>query len=152
MPIDHLPVRLRSPAERARNLLMTDAGVMLILGVTMIIRGVSYYSLGAHVLVNPLDTELPSWVASGWWISVGVALVVSSWWQATAPARVILMLGVGTLAAWGSLFLFAPPAAFAQRGIIYLALATVIVWSVWRGRRGEVRVRTEVAYEHPSGG
>lgn len=152
MPIDHLPVRLRSPAERARNFLMTDSGVMVILGVTMFIRGASYYSLGAHVLVNPLDTELPSALTSGWWISVGVGLVVASKWQATAPARIILMLGVGTLVAWGSLFLFAPPAAFAQRGIIYLALATVIVWSVWRGRRGEVRVRTEVAYEHPAGG
>ncbi|EEW50411.1 hypothetical protein HMPREF0290_0859 [Corynebacterium efficiens YS-314] len=131
--------------------MMTDAGVMLILGVTMIIRGISYWSLGAHVLVNPLDTSLPSAMTSGWWISVGVALVVASKWQATAPARVILMLGIGTLAAWGSLFLFAPPAAFAQRGIVYLALATVIVWSVWRGRRGEVRVRTEAVYGPPAG-
>lgn len=114
---------------------------MLILGVALIVRGVSYYFLGAHILVNPLDLYLPTWLVSGWWITVGSALVVTSKWQATPVGRIVLTIGVATLAAWGSLFLFSPPAAFAQRGIIYLALAAVIIWSVWRGRRGEIRVR-----------
>lgn len=141
MPIDHLPVRLRSPAEKARDLLMTDAGVMIILGIALIIRGASYYALGTHILVNPLDLYLPTWVVAGWWITVGAALLGASRWQATMVGRLVLTLGVATLTLWGSLFLFAPPAAFAQRGIIYLALAAVVIWAVWRGRRGEIRVR-----------
>lgn len=141
MPIDHLPIRLRSPAERIRAYLITDAGVMIILGISMIARGLSYLSLGQHVLVNPIDTHISPWVLASWWLIVGISLVVASWWQASAVSRIILMIGVSTLAAWGSAFIFAPPAAFSQRGIIYLALAAVVVWSVWRGRRGEIRMR-----------
>lgn len=141
MLIDHLPPRLRPPVERVRDVVMTDAGVMIILGIALIVRGGSYYALGTHILVNPLDLYLPMWVVAGWWIGVGVSLLGAARWQATMVGRLVLTLGVATLALWGSLFLFAPPAAFAQRGIIYLALAAVIVWAVWRGRRGEIRVR-----------
>lgn len=141
MPIDHLPPRLRSPAERIRAFLITDAGVMIILGISMMARGLSYLSLGQHVLVNPIDTHIPIYLLSVWWTGIGGALILTSWWQASLASRILLMIGVSTLAAWGSLFIFAPPAAFSQRGIIYIALAAVVVWSVWRGRRGEIRMR-----------
>lgn len=122
---------------------MTDAGAMIILGITMITRGISYHRLGTFILVYPLDTHLPIWLTSGYWIGLGTTLIVASWWQATPAARVILAAPVNTRTLWSSLFIFAPPAAFHQLGAVYLGLAAIVIWAVWRGRRGEIRVGKE---------
>lgn len=146
MPIDHLPPRFRSPAEKLRGFLLTDATVMLILGVAMIARGLSYRDLGSVVLFHPMDVSLPLWVDSALWTGVGVVLVVGARWHECRIARLALSAATGLLTLWGLLFLFAPPAQFAQRGVIYLALALITLWAVWRGRRGEIRVLEGVAH------
>lgn len=140
MPIERLPERWRPSLRRLRDALMTDAGVMVILGVVMIARGVSYAEPGQHVFVHPLDVVLPLWVPATVWVVLGGVLILASRWHSTTVGRTVLAAAVGGLGLWGSLFIFAPPAAFSQRGIIYLGLAAVIVWAVWRGRRGEIRV------------
>lgn len=143
MPIDHLPPRLRSPATRLRGFLMTDAGVMIILGGMMLLRGISYIDVGAEQLYHPADIALPLVIPGSIWTLTGVWLLVASRWQATAFGRAALATGVSVLALWGGLFLFSPPAAFSQRGVLYLGLAAMVIWAVWRGKRGEIRVREE---------
>lgn len=145
MPIDRLPTRWRTPAERLRAILLTDAGVMIILGLVFIVRGASYWSLGQSVLVHPADVLVPDPVMSAVWITLGVLLVGLSPWHTSRAGRGMLGVATATLAFWGSLFIFSPPAAFTQRGIIYLGLAGIAIWAVWRGRRGEIRV-TEVPH------
>lgn len=122
---------------------MTDAGVMIILGLTFTYRGVSYWHLGEFVLANPLDVWLPYWLSSGYWTSLGLALVVASWWQSSVAGRCLLTVAVMTLTLWGCTFLLSAPGTFSHRGFMYLAMAAVTLWSVWRGRRGEIRVRKE---------
>lgn len=146
MPIEHLPPRLRPPAERLRAVLLTDAGAMLILGVAMIVRGLSYRDLESVALFHPMDVSLPLWVDSALWTGVGVVLVVAARWHECMIARLALSAATGLLTLWGLLFLFAPPAQFTQRGVMYLALALVTLWAVWRGRRGEIRVVEGVAH------
>lgn len=148
MPIDHLPGRWRPPLERARAVFMTDAGVMLILGVIMLIRGLSYADVGQEVLYHPGDASLPAVIPALVWGGTGLWLIIAARWQATAFGRAALATSVAVLALWGGLFLFSPPAAFSQRGVLYLGMAGVIIWAVWRGRRGEIRVREE----HADGG
>ena len=144
MPVDRLPPPYREPAERLAEFLSTDSGVMIILGLTFIYRGVSYWFLGDFILVNPIDTHLPREVSGGYWLVLGLALVVSSWRQSSMMSRCLLALGVMTLTLWGCVFIFSTPGTFNQRGSIYLGFAVVVVWSVWRGRRGEIRVRKEL--------
>ncbi|MCS5479852.1 hypothetical protein NYP18_09285 [Corynebacterium sp. YIM 101645] len=145
MPIERLPARLRPPLERLRCILMTDAGVMWILGVAMIVRGVSYFDLGSVVLFHPVDRFFPIWVDAAMWIGVGSTLLVASRWHATRFGRMTLAASTGLIAMWGLLFLFSPPAQFAQRGVMYLAIAAIVIWSIWRGKRGEIRVREGAA-------
>lgn len=147
MPIEYLPASWRPPVARVRDAMMTDAAVMVILGVVMIARGVSYWDPGAHIFVHPLDVMLPTWAISLGWAGVGAVLVGAARWHATVVGRAVLSVAVAILGGWGALFIFAPPAAFSQRGIIYLGLAAVIIWAVWRGKRGEIRV-TKEAYGH----
>lgn len=145
MPIDHFPARLRPPLERLRCILMTDAGVMWILGVAMIVRGLSYFDLGVVVLFHPVDLFFPIWVDATIWIGVGTTLLIASRWHSSRFGRMTLAASTGLIALWGFLFLFAPPAQFAQRGVMYLAIAGIVIWSVWRGKRGEIRIREGAA-------
>lgn len=143
MPIDKLPARYRPLAQRVAEHLRTDSGLMIILGIVLIYRGVSYWHLGEFVLVNPLDIWLPVWLSSGYWISLGIALLASSWWHSSFMGRCLLTLTVMTLTSWGCAFLLSAPGTFGHRGSMYLAMAALTIWSVWRGRRGEIRVRKE---------
>lgn len=126
---------------------MTDAGVMIILGVAMIVRGVSYWNLGSVVLFHPVDTMFPIWVDSALWTGIGVLMVVAARWHSTCLGRWVLAGTTGFIAMWGLLFIFAPPAQFAQRGVMYVAIAALVIWSIWRGRRGEIRVREGAAHD-----
>lgn len=145
MPIDHFPARWQPPLERLRCILMSDAGVMIILGVAMITRGVSYFNLGSVILFHPVDLLLPIWIDATMWIGLGSTLLVASRWHSSQFGRITLAVSTGLIAMWGLLFLFAPPAQFAQRGIMYLAIAAIVIWSVWRGKRGEIRIREGAA-------
>lgn len=145
MPIDHLPTRWRPPLERLRGVMMSDAGVMIILGTIMLIRGVSYIDVGEEHLYHPADLVLPAVIPGVLWAATGGWLLLAAHWQATAFGRAALATGVAVLALWGGLFLFSPPAAFSQRGVLYIGLAAVVIWAVWRGKRGEIRVREERA-------
>lgn len=146
MPIDHLPEKLKPRAECLRAVLMSDAGVMIILGMAMIVRGISYSDLGSVVLFHPIDLLFPLWVDAALWCGVGAALLVAARWPASRAGRLVLSLSTSLIAFWGLLFILAPPSHFAQRGVMYLALAAVVIWAVWRGRRGEIRVREGVAH------
>lgn len=146
MPIDRLPARWQPPAECLRRVLMSDAGVMIILGVAMIVRGVSYFDLGSVVLFHPVDLFFPLWVDASMWTGMGILLLIAARWHNRSFGRAILASSTGLLALWGLLFLFSPPAQFAQRGIMYLCIAAIVIWAVWRGRRGEIRVREGVTY------
>lgn len=122
---------------------------MMILGVAMITRGLSYFDLGSVVLFHPVDLMFPIWVDATLWVGVGLVLIIAARWHSTMLGRMTLAASTGLIALWGFLFLFSPPAQFAQRGVMYLAISLIVLWAVWRGKRGEIRLREGVP---PHGG
>lgn len=153
MPIDHIPAHLQPPFIRLRAFLLTDATALLILGVSIILRGVSYLPLtGGGVSSHPAEGALPIGVWAIIWIGVGVLCLVSTLWHEGPVAAVALGLGIGLHALWGASFFTATITGDMSRGwVTGTGYATVIVlalWSVWRYKRGgAMPSREEVAHE-----
>lgn len=145
MPIERLPLRLRSPARCVRDWLLTDAPAMVIVGAGVLIRGVSYSALlgpppaiGSH----PAELALPMHLWAIIWITVGVGLLVASIRHTSIVAAVLLGLGISLNAIWGISFLASTfvdsPRAYVT-AVGYLSLVGLVAWAVWRGRTGQVR-------------
>lgn len=154
MPIDHLPRRWQPPLERLRAFLFTDATALLILGVSIILRGISYipHEIGGRIDTHPAEGALP---ISAWaviWIGVGILCLVSVPWHEGPVAAVALGLGIGLNALWAASFFTASITGDMPRGWVtgtgYLALALAVLWGVWRDKRGgALPSREEVADE-----
>ncbi len=153
MPIEHLPPRIRRPAERLRGFLLTDATALLILGVSIILRGVSYMpALGGGVSSHPAEGALPISVWAVVWIGVGVLCLVAAPWHKGPVAAVALGLGLGLHALWAASFFTASITGDMPRGWVtgtgYATVALAVLWGVWRHKRdGVMPSREEVAHE-----
>lgn len=143
VPIDHLPPRIRRPAEKLRCFLLTDATALIILGMSIILRGVSYipYELGGRIDTHPAEGALP---LSAWaviWIGVGVLCIVAVPWHQGPVAAVAIGLGLGLNGLWAASFLTASLTGEMPRGWVtaigYAALALTVLWAVWRGKRDD---------------
>lgn len=139
MPIDKLPLRCRPAAYKLRAFLMTDATALLILGLCFLARGAGWLirhgPAGPHPLTL-IGLPVAAWVAVA--VVLGVAcLVVAVWHQSTAGV-ITLALSVALISLWGMAFLPDSLATFLERGSVYLALAVMTMWAVWRGKRGEI--------------
>jgi hypothetical protein len=145
VPIDHLPRRLRAPAERLRDSLLTDATALVILGAGMIARGVSYSDVAGP---GPSGHPAESWMTMGtWsliWVAVGVLCLAIAPWHRTVTAALAVGAGVGLHLLWGLSFLY-ESWHDGGRGwvssISYFMIIALVSWSVWRGSRIEIRVR-----------
>lgn len=145
MPIDHLPKRLRAPAEKLRDSLLTDATALVILGAGMIARGVSYSDVAGP---GPSGHPAESWMTMGtWsliWVAVGVLCLAIAPWHRTVTAALAVGAGVGLHLLWGLSFLY-ESWHDGGRGwvssISYFMIVALVSWSVWRGSRIEIRVR-----------
>lgn len=138
MPVDKLPARFAPAGYRARAFLMSDATVHLVLGAYMVMRGVGMLpppSLDVHPW-EPLMSE-SSWAIV--WILVGVSNLIVAPWHATRLAGFVMSAGVMLTILWGTTFVMVDVDEFVTRGSVYLALGTLVVWAVWRGKRGEVK-------------
>ena len=151
--IDYLPRRWHPPLERLRGFLLTDATALLILGVSIILRGVSYMPvMGGGVSSHPAEGALPIEVWAVVWIGVGVLCLVAAPWHKGPVAAVALGLGVGLNALWAASFFTATITGEMSRGWVtgtgYATVALVVLWSVWRDKGGgAVPSREEVASE-----
>ncbi len=145
MPIEFLPTVLRSPARRVRDWLLTDAPVLVIVGLTVIIRGVSYSPFfgapparGSH----PAEAALPMSVWAIIWIITGVVILFASCKPTSIIAAVSLGLGIGLHVVWGLSFLLSTwqdnPRGYVS-AVGYLGTSALVAWAVWRGRAGQVR-------------
>lgn len=153
MPIVHLPQRWQSPLMRLRGFLLTDATALLILGVSIILRGVSYLPLtGGGMSSHPAEGALPIEVWAVVWIVVGVLCLVAVPWHKGMVAAAALGLGIGLNALWAVSFFAATITGEMARGWVtgtgYATVVLLVLWSVWRDKRGgAMPSREEVANE-----
>ncbi|MGP5269789.1 hypothetical protein ACTXK0_05180 [Corynebacterium variabile] len=148
MTIERLPRAMRPPAERLRSFLLTDATVLLILGACCIARGVAYTGAVGAVRTHPAEEML----SIGWWaviwIAVGIACIAASPWHRALVAAIALAAGVSLHIAWALSYIWESADGDTPRGWVgsigHVAVATLVLWSVWRGSREEVRVREVV--------
>lgn len=155
MPIDHFPPRIRRPAEKLRRFLLTDATALIILGVSIIFRGISYIptEVGGRVDTHPAEGFLPMEVWALVWIGVGILCITTAPWHDGKAAAVAIGLGIGLNIFWAGSFYTASitgemPRAWVT-GTGYAALAVAILWAVWRGKRVPLPVpsQEEIANE-----
>lgn len=148
MPILFLPARWHPPARKLRNFLLTDATALLILGIGILFRGLSYTpgilgpapQSGSH----PAEVMLPinAWAAV--WIIAGVACIAAAFTRSEILDAVALGLGVALNISWGVSFIAATAIGDSPRGWVsavgYFSIAALVMWAVWRGKRGDVHI------------
>jgi hypothetical protein len=145
VPIDHLPVRLRPAAERVKSFLMTDAAVLLVLGAECAARGASY--LQHPPSSHPIEKSFDIGVWAVIWTAIGVACLAAASRHHSMAANAAFSAAVGLNAMWagsiliGSIQADQPDAPGWGGAGVYAGVATLALWSVWRGSRTEIRVR-----------
>lgn len=141
MPIELLPERLKGPARRLRKLMLTDSGVLIILGVFFLARGIGYLTGGGAPGIPAQLLPFPGWVWALVWCVTGiVAVCCAKWWESPIAGAALYVMAA-TLGLWGAAFILVSPAAFLDRGSGFLTIVVLAAWAVWRGRRTEISVR-----------
>lgn len=139
MPIEHVPARWRPRAERLRAALLTDATLLIILGIVFIARGAGFMPPpGADI--HPWELSAPAtWGVV--WAAMGVICLFAAPWYVGRVGAAVLGVATGLLVFWGMTFALVDLDELMTRGSIYIGWAVTIVWAIWRGRRGEITVR-----------
>lgn len=140
MPIEHLPDRYKPAARSFRDWCATDKGLLLILFCVFFVRTSTYIFQDGWLLPHILDIHVPLLSSLQWLIAtviLGVALVSrSEKMEAIGLTVAVLMLVI-----WGLLFAWTGKAEFTARGILYIGLALMSLYTVWRGQSATIRVR-----------
>lgn len=142
MPIEHLPERARPPARKFRDWFATDSGLVSILAVMFVSRSFSY-GIDPPSLLQHVFEFFPYWVAPSLWASGGAVLALSLHPRLVRWQSYALSYAVALLTLWGVLYLWSSPPAFLSRGAIYIALALMSVYTVWRGQSKTMRLEVE---------
>lgn len=138
MPIELLPQPLRWWARWVRTFCLSDGVALLVLGLGIIARGVSYVPAAqGRSVSHPAEGALPMSVWASIWIGVGVVCLVAAVWHDSVVAAVALGLGVGLNLLWAGSFLAATINGSMPRGWVsavgYMSIAALVLWSTWRG-------------------
>lgn len=149
MPIKHMPESWQPKLTHVRNFLRSDATALLILGVGILIRGLSYIPgvLGPAPLggSHPAEFMLPLHVWAVIWVSIGLGCIAAAFANSRLADAVGIGFGVGLNAAWGSSFLGDTVFGDSSRGFVssigYLSVALLVVWAIWRGKRGDASLQ-----------
>lgn len=142
MPIERLPERARPPARKFRDWFATDSGLVAILAVMFVLRSFSY-GVDSPGLLQHVFEVAPHWAAPSLWGSGGALLALSlhprmARWQSYALAYAVALLTL-----WGVLYLWSTPPAFFGRGVVYISLSLMSVYTVWRGQSKTMRLEAE---------
>lgn len=142
MPIEHLPERYRPGARRVRDWVATDKGLLLILFGVFLVRTSTYIFQDGWLLPHVLDIHAPLFSSMQWLIAtvvVGVSVVARS----ERMEAIGLTVATIMLTIWGLLFAWTGWAEFTARGVLYIGLAVMSLYTVWRGHSATIRVKGE---------
>lgn len=138
--------------NRLRAFGLSDGVALLVLGLGILARGVSYIpNGGGRSVSHPAEAALPMSAWAGVWIGVGLACIVTAWWAESHAAAVALGVGVGLNLLWAGSFLAVSVTGDMPRGWVsavgYISVSVLVMWSTWRS--GKLRL---VEGESSSGG
>lgn len=136
-----IPPKAIEVLGRISRWMITDAGVFLILGMTFFSKGIIYLAkdvprFSEHVL----ETNLPQGVLGGLWVFFGILMVCGCFIKNTYYQSAMAGLSVGTLMLWGLEFFKYDTLLFLQYGIVHLALSAMTLYTIARGRKGDIRI------------
>jgi len=88
---------------------------------------------------------ITAWAAV--WITAGIACVIAAFVKNALVDAVALGLGVALNIAWGASFIAATIMGDSARGWVsavgYFSIAALVLWAVWRGKRGDVHLEED---------
>lgn len=148
MPIKYMPESWRPRLIRIRNFFRSDATALLILGGGILGRGLSYIPgvLGPAPLggSHPAEFMLPMQVWAVIWVSIGLGCIAAAFANNKFADAVGIGFGVGLTSAWGFSFIGATVFGDSPRGWVssigYVSVALLVVWAIWRGKRGDANL------------
>lgn len=131
---------MRSRIERA---VTSDGAGLVILGLSAIVRGISYFRVSAdRIPAHWLEGQLPPAAWAWVWIVIGVGCFVAAYVPRILPITVGLAVGLNSLWAISFLILWVTgdsPRAYVS-ALGYLATAGLAMWGFGRGRDPHVIV------------
>lgn len=144
MPIERLPLRLQAPAVKLRSFLLTDAAVMIILGLECIGRGAAYLDNAPPAHPSERWFSITTWAVV--WVALGAACLSASVKSRSLAAAVCTSACVGINMVWaGSLATAMLTSHGPNTGwggsAVYAAVGLLALHSIWKGNRIEIRVR-----------
>lgn len=133
--IERLTQRL---ANRGRAFAMSDGVPLMILGLGIAARGLSYGPQGPKgPVTHPAEAVLPMWEWGVIWVTVGFFCAVAALRPKTRVAAVALGMGVGLNLLWAGSFIAASIIGDMPRGWVtavgYLSISLLVMWATWRG-------------------
>ena len=146
MPIEMLPERLRPGARSLRDWLMTDKGLLLIMALFCAMRTVGYTRIEDRTLLQHALELSNDWISPTLWVALTVLCSVA----AGVPRchkleNIALTATVGAIALWGMLYIQSSPPGLFSRGSAYITIASLVVYTLWRGDSTRIRIRGDGA-------
>lgn len=127
-----------------RRFMLTDGGAYVLLGVFLMLRGAAYLPIfGDALFQHSAELLAPEELWSVVWLTLGAACVLVSRWHDRRIGILVLAASVGLLTMWGAGFAVSGLSEMLNRGVVYLTVPVVVVWAIWRGKRGEIRLHNE---------
>lgn len=128
---------IRLPA-RVRLWAVSDGMLLVILGLGILPRGVSYLPLSTPPPAgHPVESVMPTTWWAAVWIAVGLGCMLASTRPDGWPGKIMMPVGVGLHALWGASFVMATLSGDLIRGWVtsagYFSVTLLAVWAVWRG-------------------
>lgn len=136
-----IPPKVIEPLGRIYRWAITDAGVFLILGMAFLSKGFIYFAkdvprFSEHVL----ETSLTRGTLGGLWVLFGILMLSGCFIKNIYFQSSLVGLSVGILMLWGLEFFKYDASLFLQYGVVHLALSIMTLYTVARGRTGDIRI------------
>lgn len=139
-----IPDKICSVLRRLRGYAISDAGLFIILAHMFIAKSFSYYPEGLQeYYIHPFEVRLDNDVFFYLWFVNGLLLLSASFYRKTLYTAMVFSSSMAFLFLWGLTFTLSGNINVAQLGLIYMTLAIVATFSVYRGRRSEYRLTKE---------
>ena len=139
-----IPDSVRPIARWIHNYAISDSGFFIILAHMFIIKSLSYYRQDfQEYQIHPFELRLDNDVIFFLWFVNGILLLSAAFYRKTLYMAMAFSGSMTYLFLWGISYTLSGSFFIAQLGLVYISLAVIATFSVYRGRRSEYRLTKE---------